>query len=713
MRDARVGNYRIVSAIGEGGMGSVYRAEHVMLGRPAAIKVLLPELSKNPEMVNRFFNEARATAGLQHPGIIEVYDFGYCDDGAAFIVMELLQGTSLKDRLAQIGRMPWPQALWYTRQIANALSAAHRAHIVHRDLKPDNVFLIPDLETGHERVKVLDFGIAKLAADTGSAGLVKTRAGVIMGTPAYMSPQQCRGAGEVDHRADIYSLGCMMFEMMCGRPPFVGEGMGDLLNAHMSQPAPGARQFEPSIPAPVEAIIDKALRKSERERQQTMEELVAELDRAAHSQTGTQPAQTMPASPTMQTVMAPSSTTFTTGAGQVSVAPAPAANRKLPLYVAAGAAVIAGVVIAAVVAGGGGGEAPAKIASVAATTDAGAAVETAPATPPKRKPKLTVVQLTDQDLEDQTKKAEPAPKAVAAAAGSAAALATIDPIASTTEQPATNGAHALSSMLQLVSDTRVGTWIVKQLGDDYLVENLGPEAKLRIESRPSGAEVEYDGGVVGKTPLSITVERGAYDVDVELSLDGYAPRTLTLSAAVDTVRRVQLDHLIKLRILSKPPGAQVSTMGDSLGVTPLEVQVPPSEDDAQSFLLHLDGYLDKTVDIVPEKNGTTTVVLDREPQTIAHELDSIPSGMEVVVAGQVVGKTPYKIEFLEEKGKTREYVLRAPKDSPRYKDTIVRVPADKPFKRTIPLHDICAGRAAEADSATPSLVNPYDPCRTR
>ena len=206
--------------IGRGGMGAVYAGEHVLLGRSAAIKVLLPELSQKQDVVMRLFNEARAATAIRHPGIIEVYDFGWTPEGAAFIVMEHLEGETL-GRRASRARLRWQSALAIARQIAGALAAAHGKGIVHRDLKPDNIFLVSDPEVpGGERIKLLDFGIAKLAGES-SATVNVTETGSVMGTPTYMAPEQCRGVA-VDHRADLYSLGCIVFELCTGRPPFVG-----------------------------------------------------------------------------------------------------------------------------------------------------------------------------------------------------------------------------------------------------------------------------------------------------------------------------------------------------------------------------------------------------------------------------------------------------------------------------------------------------------
>src|SRR3954471_17275588 len=203
-----IGQYRIVRKIGAGGMGLVYLGEHTLLHRRAAIKTLLPMVTANRDIVERFFNEARATSAISDPGVIQIFDFGYHVDGTAYIVMELLEGEALSARLDRLGRLPVGDALRFARQITGSLAAAHARDIIHRDLKPENVFLVRDAESqGGERTKILDFGICKV----GTAGVALTQSGAIIGTPVYMSPEQCRGAGEVDHRSDIYAFGCLMF----------------------------------------------------------------------------------------------------------------------------------------------------------------------------------------------------------------------------------------------------------------------------------------------------------------------------------------------------------------------------------------------------------------------------------------------------------------------------------------------------------------------
>jgi serine/threonine-protein kinase len=309
-----VGSYRIASRIGAGGMGVVYRAEHVLLGRRAAVKVLLPERSANPEILERFFNEAKAASLIQHPGIVDIFDYGQLDDGNAYIVMEYLEGETLGDRLKREGQLGAAQAASIARHIAGTLAAAHEHGIIHRDLKPDNVFLVPDpaMPRG-ERAKLLDFGIAKLQTTTGD--LIKTETGRLMGTPYYMSPEQCRGAGKVDHRTDIYSLGCVLYQILTGRPPFVLEGAGEILAAHIYEQAKPPRKLEPSIPVALEKVVMRLIEKELTRRYQTMHEVVAALNEVVPRFSGEEePEPSLAVSSQLQTQRTPKLSRFSSDA---------------------------------------------------------------------------------------------------------------------------------------------------------------------------------------------------------------------------------------------------------------------------------------------------------------------------------------------------------------------------------------------------------------
>src|SRR5512147_2771071 len=254
----QVGAYRVLQQIGHGGMGSVWLAEHTMLGRRAAIKLLHPMYTARPDIVTRFFNEARAATAISDPGIVQIFDFGHHVDGSAYIAMEMLEGEPLDKRLRRLGRLAVPDALRIMRQVASTLGVAHQRGIVHRDLKPENIYLVRDPEViGGERAKVLDFGIAKLTGDAS----VKTNTSAVMGTPAYMSPEQCRGAGQVDQRSDVYALGCMLFALVTGAPPFDAEGAGEIIAMHLREPAPALSSRVYGIPPELEAIVAHCLAK--------------------------------------------------------------------------------------------------------------------------------------------------------------------------------------------------------------------------------------------------------------------------------------------------------------------------------------------------------------------------------------------------------------------------------------------------------------------
>jgi serine/threonine-protein kinase len=275
------GNYRVLSLLGEGGMGAVYLAEHPGIGRRVAVKVLHRQFSGDEQLLGRLLNEARAANAIRHPNIIEILDSGMSADGTPYLVMELLEGESLGQRLRRAGALAIGEAVALTLQTASALGAAHKKGIVHRDLKPDNLFVVGAAGgAAGERIKVLDFGIAKLQMPQ-PGDSVKTRTGTLMGTPIYMSPEQCRGTKTVDHRSDVYSLGVIFHEMLVGRPPFVSEGFGELVNMHLNVPPPSARAARPEVTEQVDAIILRMLAKNPEDRYPDMASLSGALRLAA------------------------------------------------------------------------------------------------------------------------------------------------------------------------------------------------------------------------------------------------------------------------------------------------------------------------------------------------------------------------------------------------------------------------------------------------
>jgi serine/threonine-protein kinase len=259
-------------------MGAVYEATHSIIPRRVAIKVLRREFAVDSALVQRFFNEARATHAIRHPNIVEIIDVGMLPDNVPYLIMELLEGESLAERVARQGKLELSTALDFTAQVAHALQMAHSAGIIHRDIKPDHLFLVKDERMpDREMVKVLDFGIAKLRTDL-SAGKVTTNAGTILGTPAYMSPEQCRGIAEVvDHRADVYGLGITLYELLCGQPPFIGRGIGEVMMLHMGvEPEPPSRRRS-EVPPELDRIVLKALAKAPEARFQSMAEFAEAL----------------------------------------------------------------------------------------------------------------------------------------------------------------------------------------------------------------------------------------------------------------------------------------------------------------------------------------------------------------------------------------------------------------------------------------------------
>lgn len=255
-------------------MGAIYSARHISIEREVAIKFLAREYAASSDLVLRFFNEARAAARIDHPGIVQIFDSGLLPDGIPYIVMELLKGESLSCRLRSRGSST-RQSMQVAWQVASAISAAHAVGIIHRDLKPDNVMLIPDpFIEGGERVKILDFGIAKLSFSRKT----NTASNIIMGTPRYMSPEQCRGAAHVDGRSDVYSLGVMLFEMLAGRALFTAENPNEYLYFHVLEAPPRLASVVDGIPTELANLVDQLLGKTADQRP-TMRQVAEQLYR--------------------------------------------------------------------------------------------------------------------------------------------------------------------------------------------------------------------------------------------------------------------------------------------------------------------------------------------------------------------------------------------------------------------------------------------------
>ncbi len=283
------GKYRLDLLLGQGGMGSVFQATHLELDRTIALKIVLPDFVASNETLERFRQEARAAARLNHPNVIGVYDFGILPTGQAYLAMELLRGQSLREEIEKNLVLPPERVLEILRPVCNALQAAHLAGVIHRDIKPDNIIIIDNTEKGGELVKVVDFGIAKLKErSSGRASLHLTEPGLVMGTPHYMSPEQCRGE-ELDARSDVYSLGITLYEMLSGRVPFDAPTPSAVIIQHAVDPPRKLRLFRQDITPDIEDVVMRALAKNREARQQSAIELLAEFEQAvtaAHSEPG-------------------------------------------------------------------------------------------------------------------------------------------------------------------------------------------------------------------------------------------------------------------------------------------------------------------------------------------------------------------------------------------------------------------------------------------
>jgi serine/threonine-protein kinase len=270
------GRYRIDAVLGTGGMGRVYRAEHTKIGKSVAIKVLHADLHRNREASQRFQREAIASGRLDHPNIVGVSDFGVLDDGACYLVMEVLEGESLGDRLARDKRIHWVEAIDILRGVLYGLRHAHERGVVHRDIKPDNVYLAR--KDGDPVIKILDFGIAKLYAGS-EDDPASTRAGLTVGTPAYLSPEQAVG-GEITPASDLYSASIVLYEMLAGRAPFEDKDPLAMLGAHVSRRPPPFADVAPGVDVPLalEDIIQRGLVKTAADRISTATDYLVMLD---------------------------------------------------------------------------------------------------------------------------------------------------------------------------------------------------------------------------------------------------------------------------------------------------------------------------------------------------------------------------------------------------------------------------------------------------
>ena len=500
MIGTRVGNYEIKEKLGEGGMGAVYMGEHPLIGKRVAVKVLLEELVANEALVTRFFHEAKAANDIRHQNIVDIVDFGKLDkEGGGkivYLVMELLEGKSLSARLDETPRLTFDETLHILQQCCSGLAASHAKGIIHRDLKPDNLFLV---RRGRDDnfVKILDFGIAKLTATASTNA--KTRTGTLIGTPAYMSPEQCSGRGNIDARSDIYALGIVMYEMLTGTVPFKGEGFGDIVVAHITETAKKPSELRPDVPPELDAIVMKAIEKEVGARFQSMEELgvalsdptafakspeaVAYLGAVAAAPTTSVPViADSPSGPASKSnsdaatvIAAKKKNTTLSGAAAESSAvrepgattPGRGAGRRVAIIGATAVAVAATAIVAVLKIGGGGAATPPQATQPSATT--------------------------------------PAPVPAAA------------PIAAVTTQKAPE------------------------------------QIEVALKSDPAGAKVvRTDGVVVGVTPVTMKLDKGSAPLEVQLELDGYRAEKRTILSDVNRELDVNLLKAPSSRHGTKP-----------------------------------------------------------------------------------------------------------------------------------------------------------------
>lgn len=283
--------FRLVQRLGQGGMGSVWAADHLVLNSQVAVKIIDPAIAQNDEARGRFLREAQAAAQLRSPHVVQTFDYGI-EDGVPYIAMELLEGESLAQRLARVKRLSLEETARILTEVGRAMARAHDAGIVHRDLKPDNIYLVKNDDA--EIAKVLDFGIAK-ATNAALGNSSQTRTGAVLGTPYYMSPEQAEGNRRVDHRTDLWSLGVIAFECIAGRKPFASDALGDLILQICVKPIKKPSEFEP-VPAAVDEWFAKATQRDPAQRFQSARELTTALRAAAGLQTASETARTATAS---------------------------------------------------------------------------------------------------------------------------------------------------------------------------------------------------------------------------------------------------------------------------------------------------------------------------------------------------------------------------------------------------------------------------------
>ncbi|MBV8761874.1 MAG: serine/threonine protein kinase [Deltaproteobacteria bacterium] len=520
--------------LGEGGMGSVYLAEHPTIGKKVALKVLHAEFSSNPEVANRFFTEAKSVNAIGHPNIVDIVDYGVLQAGAAgrdrmvYFIMEYLAGVTLSQVIRAEAPLPPERALTIALQVADALAASHKHGIVHRDLKPDNIILI---QRGRERdfVKLLDFGIAKLTSDAQKSH--QTRTGLVLGTPAYMSPEQCEGRANVDHRTDVYALGICLYEMLTGRVPFIGEGYGEILVQHLTQNPVPPSQYRMMSPH-IEAVVMKALEKRQEMRYPTMDEFIRAMSDPVGFVEAHGGVQSF-----IATQLMPSSAPL----------PPPVRMTPAPGYMQTPTGLMSPV--------------PGTLTTPGPTTLSAAA---------------------GQQTGGSSKKTGfiIAGVAVVALAGGAIALVASKGHGKTTEQPATQGSDSVVSMNNGSGSAMTVTPPPPVVVDaavappppviDAAAAVVKPDVtllKLTIDSTPQGAEIYLNAVDTGKkTPATLTVPKTDVKANIRLKLHGYVDAMIN-NVALDSGDEVKEAVTLKVYTVTPPGGGGHTGSGKGSGKT--------------------------------------------------------------------------------------------------------------------------------------------------
>ncbi len=545
-----VGEYRIEAKIGQGGFGSVFKAAHPLIGKLVAIKVLSQRFSVDPEMVSRFVAEARAVNQIRHHNIIDIFSFGALEDGRHYYVMEYLEGETLDRRIRSQGQLALRDALPILRSIARALDAAHVKGIAHRDLKAENVFLASHPDGVFP--KLLDFGIAKLLAP--EDGLKhKTRTGAPIGTPHYMSPEQCHGR-DVDHRTDLYAFGVLAYLMLTGVYPLDGEDYMTILMRQVHDDPPPASSHRPDLPEGVDHVLAWLMRKEPAERPPTLIEAVRMLEQVANG------APSANSDPAMRTRLATTETP-----ASLPPLPAPASEKRIvgvPRTNEQPRATALSKTQAE-------GASPAKSFELGASTSRGR-----PA--PRRllaAGALVVAAAVVVVITIRSGGREEVPARVPAVAAGSAQPATMP--GATTPGATTLGAAAPGTAVPsaavpgatVPSAATPSTAMTAPRGSDAVVPEVRPaNVFVTIEGVPPNTKVLRDGVVVGTAPGRVPLARGGAEVTLVVSADGFAPATLVVIPASDLSRTVKLSPKVtsaRPPVRPAPPRAGSAAKGSN------------------------------------------------------------------------------------------------------------------------------------------------------